>query len=450
MKPTPRRFLVRSLAVVTAALVAAPIAVFGQATPPAPVGGEDPSYPPIIVTGHEAELFRIAVPAPIGPMGLPINELRQVAANDLDYSSLYQVLDPQIYRADLQAEGLGIDPAPWRAIGAQGVMKMQLTDLGGGRTRLEMRYYEMLSPSQPAGQYQEEGLTTNLRYMVHRAANEVVRANTRSEPGAFDTRLTFGRREGAGRKHVFSMDYDGHAIQRITSGRGVNLLPTFGPGGIWYSILTPQGMSITRQGSAQPQIAGHYLNMGVTFHGDRMAFASSRDGNTEIYTARVDGSDVRRITNQAAIDVSPTFSQDGQTIAFVSDRTGTPQIYTVPTAGGTPRRVTWRGSYNQTPAFCHSPRHANWLAFTGRDGGTFDIFRLNIQSGEIIRVTQGQGDNRDPAWSPDCRMIAFARRGRRGRSGVWISSPAGFNQNQVVRGEVETVRWSGRPRRPGT
>ncbi|MCC7541127.1 MAG: PD40 domain-containing protein [Deltaproteobacteria bacterium] len=445
MSRTPRTLIIRILAITGAALLVAPLAL-GQTVPPAPAGGEDMTYPPIVVTGHEAELFRMAVPTPIGPRSLPLNDLRQVAARDLDYSSLYQLLDPDIYRPD-PTDGLGIDAAPWRAIGAQGVMKMRITDLGGGRARLEMAYYEMLSPSTPAGQYQEEGQATNLRYMVHRAANEVVRANTRGEPGAFDTRLTFGRREGAGRKHVFSMDYDGNAIQRITSGRGVNLLPTFGPGGIWYSILTPLGMSITRQGASRPQIAGHYLNMGVTFHGDRMAFASSRDGNTEVYTARADGSDIRRLTNSGAIDVSPTFSADGSTIAFVSDRSGTPQIYTVPAAGGTPRRVTWRGSYNQTPAFCPSPRHPNWLAFTGRDGGTFDIFRLNIQSGEIIRVTQGQGDNRDPAWSPDCRIVAFARRARRNRSGVWISSPSGFNQNQVVRGEVETVRWSGRPRR---
>jgi TolB protein len=44
------------------------------------------------------------------------------------------------------------------------------------------------------------------------------------------------------------------------------------------------------------------------------------------------------------------------------------------------------------------------LAFTGRDErNVFDVFTYDMRSGKIDRVTQGQGSNSDPAWSPDCR-----------------------------------------------
>ncbi|MDP6508525.1 MAG: hypothetical protein QF573_05735 [Chloroflexota bacterium] len=56
--------------------------------------------------------------------------------------------------------------------------------------------------------------------------------------------------------------------------------------------------------------------------GDLFAFASDRDGNLEIYTAKIDGSDVARLTNDAAADRWPAFSPDGAYLAFSSLRTG--------------------------------------------------------------------------------------------------------------------------------
>ena len=67
------------------------------------------------------------------------------------------------------------------------------------------------------------------------------------------------------------------------------------------------------------------------------------DGNSEIYVASRDGSNVRRITNNAAIDISPTWSPNGTEIAFTSDRSGSPEIYTVSADGlGSVQRLTER------------------------------------------------------------------------------------------------------------
>jgi TolB protein len=214
------------------------------------------------------------------------------------------------------------------------------------------------------------------------------------------------------------------------------MLPTFGPGGVWYSVLTPDGMFITRGGSGdRPIIKSNGLNMGVSACGGRVVFSSTRDGNAEIYSANADGSDVRRLTNDPGIDVSPTCGPGGK-VAFVSNRHGTPQIWTMDASGGGQKRVTYKGEYNQTPAWCQDPKQ-QLIAFTGRDS-TLDIFTLNLATGAYTRLTQGQGMNKDPAFSPDCRMVAFAS----SRGGIYISNPQGLNQIRVVTGAAETIRWS--------
>ena len=60
---------------------------------------------------------------------------------------------------------------------------------------------------------------------------------------------------------------------------------------------------------------------------------SQRDGNSEIYVMNRNGSGVRRLTNNAAIDSTPTWSPTGTQIAFTSDRSGSPQIWVMDTDG---------------------------------------------------------------------------------------------------------------------
>ena len=72
-------------------------------------------------------------------------------------------------------------------------------------------------------------------------------------------------------------------------------------------------------------------------HGDRVAFMSNHAGNWEIYTMNVDGSGLRRLTNNSSIDGLPTWSPNGRSIAFVSDQGGAWGLW-VMNADGSGRR----------------------------------------------------------------------------------------------------------------
>jgi Tol biopolymer transport system component len=56
--------------------------------------------------------------------------------------------------------------------------------------------------------------------------------------------------------------------------------------------------------------------------GKQIAFMSQRDGNWEVYVMSIDGSEIKRLTNNVADDGLPIWSPDGRTIAFASDRGG--------------------------------------------------------------------------------------------------------------------------------
>src|SRR5262245_3025080 len=72
----------------------------------------------------------------------------------------------------------------------------------------------------------------------------------------------------------------------------------------------------------------------------RIAFASSRDGNSEIYSMNAAGNALSRLTINSAADTSPSWSPDGTKIAFVSNRDGNSEIYVMNADGSAPTRLT--------------------------------------------------------------------------------------------------------------
>lgn len=394
-----------------------------------------PNQVVIDVTAPERSLYRIAVPNLLGETEMG-GTGAEVLRNDFRLVSLFEVLDARSFLADPAQEGLEITPAPWSSVGAQGVVKGRITRTGG-QIRVEMRFYELARGTTATVSRTYNGAPGELRNFMHDFANLVLEQLT-GRRGAFGSRITFARRVREGRKDVYVASFDGHSVSRVSSGRGVAMLPAFGPGGVWYSVLTDVGMFITRTGMEEAPLidAPESINMGVSVCGSRAYFTSTRDGNAEIYSSALDGTDVRRLTDHPGIDVSPACGGPGGLIAFVSNRHGSPQIFAMDSSGGGVRRLTFRGSYNQTPAWCPIGEE-RLLAFTGRAAG-LDVFTVNIDSQQYTRLTQGQGVNKDPAFSPDCRMVAFYST----RGGIFISSPEGLNQQLVVPGVAETLRWS--------
>jgi TolB protein len=85
--------------------------------------------------------------------------------------------------------------------------------------------------------------------------------------------------------------------------------------------------------------------------GERIAFTKIEDNNAEVYMMDVDGSNVRRLTDDAATDEYPVWSPDGEWLAFHSNRAGNFDLYIMRPNGSDVRQLTFEESDEMSPAW---------------------------------------------------------------------------------------------------
>src|SRR5687768_14214406 len=137
----------------------------------------------------------------------------------------------------------------------------------------------------------------------------------------------------------------------------------------------------------------------------RIAFVSNRDGNEEIYTMNSDGTNVVRITNNAARDTRPVWSPDGNSIVFVSERSGNRDVWIMNPDGSGLRNLTQNPAIDESPTW--SPDGSR-VVFSSTRFGPAKIFITNASAGDTtIVLTDGFATDSWPAYSPDGRFIAF-------------------------------------------
>lgn len=137
--------------------------------------------------------------------------------------------------------------------------------------------------------------------------------------------------------------------------------------------------------------------------------AWSADGKSICYTDDKDlwlvpalGGDPRRVTEDGAGDVEPTWSPDGQRIYFTSYREGTFALWSVAATGGRPTRLTAGTGPERRPTIS---RDGSSMAFSSYRED-HDIVILDLTNGEEERIEGSRLEFR-PAVAPDQTRLAF-------------------------------------------
>jgi Tol biopolymer transport system component len=148
----------------------------------------------------------------------------------------------------------------------------------------------------------------------------------------------------------------------------------------------------------------------------RMVFSSTRAGTRHLWTANINGTDVRPLTSGEAQDERPAFSPDGQTIAFVSDRGGQRAIWLIAAAGGSPRKLV-----DALPVSNLSwSRNATDIVYAAGAGTWPGLWSVSVADGKTRQITT-PGIVGEPVWSPTRDLIAYLEPAMTGPSFVGLS-----------------------------
>ena len=140
----------------------------------------------------------------------------------------------------------------------------------------------------------------------------------------------------------------------------------------------------------------------------KIAFDADWDGNYEIYTMDVNGSNQTRLTFNDAADTWPAWSPNGQQIVFHSNRDENREIYVMDADGQNQRRLT---NHPASDGYPHWSPDGKRIAFTsGRDAKEkeprLEIYTMDTEGKNVRRVTN-LGFVQRPRWSPDGQWILF-------------------------------------------
>jgi WD40-like Beta Propeller Repeat len=233
-------------------------------------------------------------------------------------------------------------------------------------------------------------------------------------------------------------------------------------------------------------------DQGATYSpdGTRIAFMNNYDGDYEICVMNADGTGVKQLTKNSAVDAYPSWSPDGARIAFTSNRDGDFDIYVMNANGSNQTNITSDDpSYDDFPRWSpdgrwiaiETDRYGNgnltvelitpdgkpqagvgsvlyttffdsWspdgksLLVDSNSGGDFDIYRYDLDGPGPLQwnllqpkiVSDDNASEGSAIWSPDGKQIALASN-RDGDFEIYLMNAEGGPPRQITHNNVDDV-----------
>ncbi len=175
--------------------------------------------------------------------------------------------------------------------------------------------------------------------------------------------------------------------------------------------------------------------------GKKIAFTTNRDSNWDIYVMDANGKNPKRLTSDATYQGNPVWSPDGKRIAYVEGRDSKRDIMVMDADGKNVQPLTTRAtSADFSPAW--SPT-GDQIAFVSNRNGNPDIFVVDascigdsdVCDQQAVDLTgDNQGDDVDPAWRPDGEQLVFVSN-RDSATDLYLMDPDGANVLRITNGD---------------
>ncbi len=170
------------------------------------------------------------------------------------------------------------------------------------------------------------------------------------------------------------------------------------------------GLALLGVAMAAPALMSGLAHADTLAHGT-IAFASNRDGNSEIYVMNADGSSPTRLTTSPASDSFPVLSPNGKTILWHTNRDGNFEIYSMKADGSAPAtrltsaldadgtnptRIPGSPQNDEDPVWSPNGKH---IAFHSTRSPTVNLYVMNADGSEQTRLSHLGTQNFGADWS---------------------------------------------------
>jgi Tol biopolymer transport system component/DNA-binding winged helix-turn-helix (wHTH) protein len=162
--------------------------------------------------------------------------------------------------------------------------------------------------------------------------------------------------------------------------------------------------------------------------GRRIAFASDRSGESEIWICDSTGANAAQLTRLHGSGLgSPRWSPDGSTLVFDSATAGQWDIYTVALSGRKLRRMTSEPSNEHVPSWS---RDGKFIYFASNRTGEFQVWKTPAEGGRPVQVTRNGGYGAFEA--PDGQTIYYSKQTGGEHTAIWETPSSGGPETMVV------------------
>jgi Tol biopolymer transport system component len=208
---------------------------------------------------------------------------------------------------------------------------------------------------------------------------------------------------------IFKMGVDGSGVRMVSTGEGRTTCSYFFPKK--NRILYASTHRAAKECPPKPDFRSGYV----------WPIYPSYD----IFTAGIDGSDLKQLTTSPGYDAEATISTDGRKIVFTSMRDGDLDIYTMDTDGKNVRRLTTELGYDGGPFFSRDGRQIVYRSYHPQtpaqiarykqkltenviEPSVFEIWVMNADGTNKRQVTRLKAASFAPYFLPDAGRIIFA------------------------------------------
>ena len=267
----------------------------------------------------------------------------------------------------------------------------------------------------------ESGIATEGRFLSH--TRQLIFEGRRSGEGYFSPdgkALIFQSEREPGNPfyQIYTLDLETGETVRVSPGIGKTTCAFFRPGSdevlFCSTHLDPDA------------VAKQKAELEFRASGKQRQYSWDYDEYMDVFIARRDGSNVRRLTRAPGYDAEASFSPDGKLIVFCSLRDAYPtnklgaadlkrfqtdpswfgEIYLMNADGSNARRLTHTPGYDGGPFFSPDGQHILWRRFTEK-GDTADVFVMNLDGSGVRRLTDFGAMSWAPYFHPTGRYVIF-------------------------------------------